>query len=106
MKRIELKIKENLYNDVEGKKPVLIKKNVTSIVKPYIEDIRLIGTVLSNRGKELKNFCKIYVRDIGFLVVNHSYKELDNIQHEYNNGRTEKTIGFSGNYGSKSKGRT
>jgi len=111
MKRIELRVKEDLYDNPkkEGGRPPLIKKGVVTKIKPYLEDIRLVGTVVNHKGKELKDFCKVFIRDIGFVVINHTFEEIDKIQHEYNNGRSSKTVGFSstGNSGnSGNSGRT
>lgn len=94
MKRIELRIKEDLYSEPqrEGDRRKLIKKGVITKVKPYLEDIRLIGTVVNNKGIEAKNYCKIYVRDIGFIVVNHSYAEIDEIQQSGH--QPKKAVGF------------
>lgn len=67
-------------------------------IKPYLEDIRLIGTLVNDKGFEDKKYCKIFIRDVGFVIVNHTYQELDNIQHEYNNGRSSKSVGFGGEH--------
>jgi len=100
MKRIELRIKEDVYQETpaptkdnpEAFKRKLIKKGAVTKVKPYLEDIRLIGTVINNKGAIAKNFCKVYVRDVGFIVVNHSYEELDQIQELGH--RPEQSVGF------------
>ena len=68
-----------------------------------MEDIRLIGTVVSDTGKELRNCCKIYIRDIGYVIVDHTYEELDNIQHNYLNGTSNRSIGFDTKFSGKTK---
>jgi len=100
MKRIELRIKEDLWKELpaptkenpEAFKRKLVKKGVITKVKPYLEDIRLVGTVVNDKGVESKKYCKIYVRDIGFIVVNHSFEEIDAIQESGH--MPQKSVGF------------
>ncbi len=76
-KYIELKVNTNLYTepDAQGKSK-LIKKNIPIRVSVYINDIMGHEEICDNKGKVLKNFCKIHHREIGSVTVNKSYDKL------------------------------
>ena len=74
--KITLTVKDNYYKDTTDKKQKLIKRNVRSNIIINTDDIIMISECLSNRGNVLKNFCRIHIREIGDIIVNHSRKEI------------------------------
>ena len=68
---VELKLKTDIYSQEE--KPRIIKRGVVSRISLDTEDIKYPSEVINTRGNVLKNEVKINVRDIGPMIVNHSY---------------------------------
>lgn len=81
-----LKIRDNLYQESEdGKTRKLIKRNVLTNLNIDTNDIISISDVLNNKGSILKNYCRIHIKEIGPVIVNHSREYISNIkQHKFN----------------------
>lgn len=70
---IELKIKQDIYSNKDPKKPLLIKKDVTQRLYTDTDDILNIKEIFTKRGAVDKQYCLIHLKDLGEIVVNHSY---------------------------------
>jgi len=71
-------MKDNYYQEhPDGKHRRLIKRNVVTNITLDTNDIVTINDVLSNRGNILKNYCRIYLKEVGPIVVNHSREQVD-----------------------------
>lgn len=78
---IILKVKDNLYTESEdGKTRKLVKKNILTSLHIDSNDIIGISDVLNNKGNILKNYCRIHIKEIGPVVVNHSRDYISNIK--------------------------
>ena len=87
---VDLKIKENYYKESpDGKNKTLIKKNVVSGITIETSDILAISDLLSYRGNILKNYCRIHLKEIGPVVVNHSREQINKLKKSKTNA-----IGF------------
>lgn len=89
---IILKIKDNLYKESEdGKIRKLIKKNVITNLNVDTNDILTISDCLNNKGNVIKNYCRIHLREVGPVIVNHSREQISKLkQSRYNHNQ----IGF------------
>jgi hypothetical protein len=92
---VTLKIKDNLYKEIvippknEGGESIvkrkLIKKNVLTNITLDTNDIITTSDLLNNKGNIIKNYCKIHVKEVGPIVVNHSREYINSIKtHKYN----------------------
>lgn len=87
---ITLKIKDNLYNEIvippkkEGIEPVikrkLIKKNAVTHITIDSNDIITISDLLNSRGTILKNYCKVYIKEVGPIIVNHTRDQINKLK--------------------------
>lgn len=68
---VELKLKTDIYTP--GENPKLVKRGVVSRMLVDTEDISYPTEVINSRGKVLKNEIKINLKEIGPVIVNHSY---------------------------------
>ena len=70
---VTLKIKEHLYQESEdGKSRKIIKRNAISYLNIETNDILTIGDLLNNKGNIVKSYCRLHLREIGPVIVNHS----------------------------------
>lgn len=79
-KEIELKLITDVYSDDET--PKLIKKNVIAFISIYPSDIRAWSQVIISSGKVPKNICKIQHKELGALIVAHSYDYISKLKQE------------------------
>ncbi len=83
MARIELKFSANLYDEgTKDKKPKLIKKNVTTKRSVDIKDINYPEQIFNDKGEIIKGKCKIFLKDIGPVIISHPYEFLHNLLKE------------------------
>lgn len=91
MERLEIKFSANLYDDaVPGKKPKLIKKGVTTKRSVDIRDINYPEQIFNDKGNIIKGKCKIVLKDVGPVIVSHSYEYF----HKLLSDETINPIGF------------
>ena len=78
--------REKPYQEAEdGKTRKLIKRNVLTNLNIDTNDIISISDVLNNKGSILKNYCRIHIKEIDPVIVNHSREYISNIkQHKFN----------------------
>ncbi len=77
---IELNIKTDIYSHKNPKKPVLIKRNQIAKISTYTEDILLVKQIFTNKGEVDKSYCSLTIKDLGEIVVNHSYDYVRSIR--------------------------
>lgn len=80
---VQLKIKDDLYGEsTDGGKTrgKLIKKNIITSLTINTNDILSVSDILSNKGSVLKNFCRIHIREVGPVIVNHSHEYINKIK--------------------------
>ncbi len=95
---VTLKMKDNLYAESpdDGKtKGILIKKNIQTTLTINTNDILIVTDVLDKKGKVLKSFCRLHIRELGPIIVNHSHEYINKIKQH-----NARPIGF------KQRGRT
>lgn len=85
---LKLQVSIDVYSGPEGKEK-LFKKGV--LTNYYVDSEAIIShqEVLNSKGNIHKNRCRLYIRDIGQIVVNHTCEEISQM---LNNQRKE--IGF------------
>lgn len=77
--KIEVKIKSSLYTDPDEKgKQKLIKRNIITKRIINVDDKTAVEEVIDNKGKILKNCCRIFTREEP-IVVNHNYEYIKNL---------------------------
>lgn len=64
----EFTVVRDLYKESE-KGSKVVKKNVQSKIRIYLEDIYVTEEVIGNSGKVIKGQCGLNIRDRGFVVV-------------------------------------
>ena len=69
MHQVELTVKANIYNS----KQILLKKNAYRRIFVEVLDIRNPREVFNSKGNIVKNECELHIKDLGDLIVNHSY---------------------------------
>lgn len=89
---VTLKIKDNVYEEIEEQvedkilvKRVLVKKNVITNLNIDTNDILLITDHINSKGNIKKNYCRIHLKEVGQILVNHSRQYVSNLkQHKFN----------------------
>ena len=89
---IEIKQIFNLYDEDEKGKKKLIKKNIILKRQVNINDISNPSQIIGTKGAVVKKKCKIYVKDVGELIINHSYEYISDLIN--NKGKNRQQIGF------------
>lgn len=70
---VTLKIKDNLYTDPdESGRSKLIKKGCVTNLIVDTNDIITIGELINEKGKILKSYSRLHIKEAGPIVVNHS----------------------------------
>jgi hypothetical protein len=95
---VELILKNDIYSEPktpEGKVRIVKKNVITKMTCDPEIDISLPSEIVDNKGKVIEDMCKIYLKSIGEVVVNHSYKYIVNLIKV----KEQKKIGFK--YGNK-----
>ena len=78
---ITLKIKDNLYQEsADGKSRKLIKRNVISNINVDTNDILTTSDILNNRGNIYKHYCRIHLKEVGPIIVNHSREQITKLK--------------------------
>lgn len=73
--RIDLKMISNLYTEEDEKgESKLIKKNIRTKINVDIDNIEYPTQIFNAKGRVLKTQCKVQLKDIGSLTVNHPYE--------------------------------
>lgn len=67
--KVELKISTDLINE----KNKVIKKNIITRYYLDTDDIVAPQEVFNSRGTVMKNKCRLFTKELGFIVVSHSY---------------------------------
>lgn len=67
--KVELKVLTDLINE----KNKIIKKNIITKYLVDTENIQLPQEIFNSKGTVMKNKCKVVIKDIGSLIVNHSF---------------------------------
>lgn len=94
---IEVNVSSNLYTEPDkNNKQKLIKKNIITRLSIYIYDIGGHEEIIDQKGRILKDTCRLYHKNIGQMVVKKSYDEITQIKNSQHNPQT-KFIGFNGN---------
>lgn len=89
---IKLKMKDDIYRDLkDGKTKKLIRKNVESCMNININDIIAISDLINDKGRVDKNYCRIYIREVGPVIINHSRQYMEKLK---NNINKTNAIGF------------
>ena len=79
--RINLKVISNLYSDPdESGNDRLIKKGIKTLINVDIDNLEYPTQIFNARGRVLKNQCKINLRDVGPLTVNHSFEYIKKLK--------------------------
>lgn len=78
---IELRIKTDVYSHKDPKKPKLIKKNCIGKISTDTENIVQIRQIFNRVGNVEKNYCSLIIKELGEVVVNHSYEEIKKLKH-------------------------
>lgn len=76
--RIQLKTPIDLYDGPEGKEK-LIKRGIITLYAVDTQDIISHQEIPNTKGNIYKDRCKVFIRDIGPLLVKHSFEELEKI---------------------------
>ncbi len=71
-----MKIEIKISVDLVSQKNKLIKKDIHLRQMIDTEDIYSQQEIFNQRGNLVKNKCKIFVKDLGPLIVSHSYNEI------------------------------
>ena len=92
---IELNVVSNLYSEPDkAGKQKLIKKNIHTKISVYVDDIQAHEEVFDNSGKLLTKSCRIHHKNLGPLIIKHTYKQILEIKNTSNIHNTQPTIGF------------
>ncbi len=86
MNQVELVVKANIYNS----KKSLIRKNASRRIYIDVLDIKNPREVFNTKGNIVKGECELHIKDLGDLIVNHSYEYIKKIKEEKQNNK----IGF------------
>ena len=91
---IEVNILTTLKTEPDQKgKSKIIKKDIQTKMSLYIDDIEGHEEVFTEKGIVMKSFCRIYHKTIGQVVINKSYKALNELINKQINYKGNK-IGF------------
>lgn len=83
-----LRIKEDLLSEPDKKgRMTIIKENVVSRLKIDSNNIVYMMEIVNDKGKTMKNFTRLYIKESGPVTVNHNFNELNKMI-------MPKTIGF------------
>ena len=84
---IVLRIKDNVYDEIEKQvgdkifvKRKLVKKNVITNLNIDTNDILLISDHLTHKGSISKNYCRVHLKEVGQILVNHSRQYVSNLK--------------------------
>lgn len=92
---VELTVSSNLYSEPDkNNKQKLIKKDILTKLSVYIYDIEAHEEVFDQKGKLLKNSCRIHHKNIGTLVVNATYNDILSLKNKQHNPQS-KFVGFN-----------
>ena len=81
--RVELKIITDLYSDPDEKgRSKILKKNIKTRISLDTDMFEAPTELFNSRGNVIKNRCKIHIRDIGPMILNHSYEEIAKIKNQ------------------------
>ncbi len=90
---VMMKIKSDLYAEPDNKgRQKIIKKGIITRANIPLEQVGTIMEIFNTKGKLIKNECKIYLPEIGFMTVNHSFDYVKDLKDSISN--TGKKIGF------------
>ncbi len=89
---VEIKQIFNLYDENDKGKKKLIKKNILIKRQVNVNDISNPSQIINDKGSIVKKKCKIYVKDVGELIINHSYEYISDLI--MNKGKSKQQIGF------------
>ena len=83
----------DIYKDVNGK-PKLVKKDVQTKIRIYLDEVYMVEEVLSSTGKGLKGMCGINLRDKGFVIIKDKFESV--VTAVFGDcGKENKKIGFN-----------
>ena len=71
----EFLVVRDLYKESKAG-PQLLRKNVQSRMRIYLDEIYMVEEVVADSGKTLKNKCGISIRDKGFVVVKEPFESV------------------------------
>jgi len=93
---LEFKTKVDLYSEPKSEKdkPRLIKKGIIIKHQWDIDDVSKPEQILNSKGSIIKNKCRVFVKNYGDVVIEHSYEYICALK-EQNHKTTRRTpIGF------------
>lgn len=84
---MRLKVLENLFKEIVSKGPdnqdtvkeKLVKKDVITLMECDPDEITGVKELLTKTGKKYKHRCIVNHKQIGMIVVNHSFEETINL---------------------------
>lgn len=83
----------DIYKEVKGK-PKLVKRDVPSRMRIYIDEIFMVEELVSGTGREVKGRCGITTRDKGFIVIKEKFDSVSKeIFGDYD--KEAKKVGFN-----------
>lgn len=74
-----MKIEINVPVDLMSERNKIIRRNI--IIKHFvdIEDIKTPQQIFNSKGNIVKNKCKVIIKDLGQIIIGHSYEYIKNI---------------------------
>lgn len=85
----------DLYTEPDSKgKEKLLKKGIRVKQSININDIISWDQIFNSKGTVLKNKCRIYVKDLGPVIVNTSTEEIQKLKDENHKLNKRPSIGF------------
>ncbi len=76
------------------KGPKLMKKNVASKMRIFLDEVYMVEEVLGDKGRSIKGQCGISIRDKGFVVVREKFESVvQDVFGDFN--KENKKVGFN-----------
>ncbi len=80
-KRVDLILVSSLYSDPDEKGfSKCIKRNIKTKINIDVDYLEYPSQIYNDKGKVLKNKCKVQIRDVGSMTVNHSYEYIKKLK--------------------------
>ena len=74
---LTLKIKDNFYTEPDKKGRVkIIKKDVVTTLDINSTDIVSVSQIVDDNGNLLRDFSRLFIKEMGPVIVNHSVNEI------------------------------
>jgi hypothetical protein len=96
-------IEVSYLTNLTDAKEKIIKRNAKGKSVIDINDLKIIDYFFNNKGEPMLNRCRIYVENVGWLVLEESYEEMRSYKMD---GTTVQITGFKQNITKNKNGKS